>query len=76
MRTVVFLLRIDSVNGKPEGEYYPAVKGVISCNLWSSPKLVDQRVIIATGEKAIKKVFDDNPDYHITRAADCEPEEE
>lgn len=64
----VFLLRVDTVTNKGEGEvYYIKEKGVINCNAWASPKLIDHQVVIANGPKAIKKVFAQySPNYHIT----------
>lgn len=63
----VFLLRVDSVTSKGEGEvYYVRELGVINCNFWSSPKLTDHQVIIANGKKAIGRVFETNPNHHIT----------
>lgn len=63
----VFLLRTDSVTNKPEGEvYYVKNRGIINCNLWSSPKLIDHQVIIANGKKEINQVFEDYNEYHIT----------
>ena len=68
MMTAVFLLRIDSVTSKGEGEAYYILgkKGITHCNVWSSPQLTDHRVIIATGNKAINKVFNQHKKYHIT----------
>lgn len=63
----VFLLRIDSVTGKGEGEVYVAIsKGIMYCNFWNSPKLTDHDVIIANGIKEIKKIYDKYPNYDIT----------
>ena len=65
----VFLLRVDSVTNKGEGEvYYVKEKGLINCNFWNSPKLQDHQVIIANGMKAIQEVFDTHPKHHITEA--------
>ena len=66
--TAVFLLRVDSMNSKPEGEVYYATKGIIHCNVWASPKLTDHQVIIAVGNKNISKVFKDYPTHNITPA--------
>jgi hypothetical protein len=67
MKTFIFLLRIDSVTGKGEGEYYHVnKKGINRCDVWTSPKLTDQEVIIATGSKAIAKIFKQYQNYHIT----------
>ena len=66
----VFLLRIDSVTNKGEGEvHYVRELGVINCNFWNSPKLTDHQVIIANGKKAIGEVFDTHPTHHITEGA-------
>lgn len=67
----VFLLRKDTVTDKGEGEVYyiGKKKGVINCNVWSSPKLQDHQVIIASGEAAIDNIFRQyGDDYHITKA--------
>lgn len=68
MKTFVFLLRVDSVNNAKEGEVYEATKGVVNCNVWASPKLIDHQVMIATGQKAIREVYDQYKDYNITKA--------
>lgn len=66
----VFLLRVDSITNKGEGEvYYVREKGLVNCNFWRSPKLLDHEVIIANGGKAIRKVFNDYIKYHITEAS-------
>jgi hypothetical protein len=63
----VFLLRIDSVSNRPEGDvYYVKKKGIINCNFWNSPKLIDHQIIIASGKEAINNVFKSYPDYCIT----------
>jgi hypothetical protein len=64
----VFLLRIDSVTNKPEGEVYFATElGITNCNVWNSPKLVDNQVIIANGKKAINEVYETYSEYNITK---------
>jgi hypothetical protein len=64
----VFLLRIDSVTNKPEGEvYFVTELGIINCNVWNSPKLVDNQVIIANGKKAINEVYETYSEYNITK---------
>ena len=68
MKIAVFLIRTDSVTGKAEGEVYHlgSKKGVINCNVWSSPKLIDHKVLIACGKKAIDEVYLENPDVLFT----------
>ncbi len=68
MRTAVFLLRVDSVTNKGEGEMYLSDKaGIVNCNCWQSPKLIDHQVIIAVGQNAIYEVFEQYESYNITR---------
>jgi hypothetical protein len=63
----VFLLRVDSITNKGEGEvYYVKEKGIINCNFWNSPKLLDHQVIVANGSKAIREVLGTHRNYHIT----------
>jgi hypothetical protein len=65
----VFLLRLDNVTGKGEGEvYYTEQNGVINCDFWQSPKLSDFQVIIANGKNEIVSVFKKYEHYNITKA--------
>ena len=64
--TAIFLLRVDSITNKGEGEvYYVKELGITHCNFWSSPKLIDHQVIIANGKNAINEVFSSYQEYHI-----------
>jgi hypothetical protein len=66
----VFLLRVDSITNKGEGEvYYIKENGLVNCSFWRSPKLIDHQVIVANGQKAIYEVFDTHIKYHITEAS-------
>lgn len=70
----IFLLRIDDVTGKGEGEvYYAKSKGVIDCNVWNSKNLSNHQVIIANGQDAINKTFDKYLKTHhiVTGVSKC-----
>jgi len=66
--TAVFLLRTDSITSLKEGEvYYVRGNGIYYCDVWNSPKLLDHKVIVATGSKEIQQVLSDHKDYAITQ---------